>query len=83
MRIVLLSALAAMLLSACGEADRNDQGQHADAIKQPAAATVPGDGNSVRNQPGGGSGTAASEQQSSGEGTDTRAERKRESPPER
>ncbi|HGM7298710.1 TPA: hypothetical protein ACKP7S_000450 [Stenotrophomonas maltophilia] len=83
MRIELLSALAAMMLSACGEAERNDQGQHADAIEQPSAATAPVDGDSARNLPGGGSGTAASEEQRSGQGTGTPAERRHESPPNR
>ncbi|NYF35044.1 hypothetical protein [Stenotrophomonas sp. JAI102] len=81
MRTVLLSALAAMALSACGQAERTDQGQHADAIEQPAAATAPAGGDTARNVPGGGSGTAASEEQDSGHGTQTPAEPKRESPP--
>jgi hypothetical protein len=81
MRIVFLSALAALALSACNQDQRTEQGQHADAIEQPAAATAPADAASSRNVPGGGSGTAASEEQDSGHGTDTSAEPEHASPP--
>ncbi|WP_312236367.1 hypothetical protein [Stenotrophomonas sp.] len=67
MRIVLLSAIAALALSACSEPERTGQGKHADAIEQPAPATRAPE----RNVPGGGSGTAASEQQDSGSGAGT------------
>lgn len=78
MRTLLFSALAAMALSACNQAEPTDQGKHADTIEQPAAAAG---SEPARNVPGGGSGTAASEQQDSGHGTGTGAEPKRESPP--
>ncbi|MEN5203078.1 hypothetical protein ABE473_01245 [Stenotrophomonas sp. TWI700] len=81
MRIVLLSAVAALALSACSQGERTEQGKHADAIEQPAAATAPADDASARNVPGGGSGTAASEEQDSGHGTETSAEPKHASPP--
>jgi len=81
MRIVLLSALAALALSACSQDERNEQGQHADAIEQPAAATAPAGGEAARNVPGGGSGTAASEEQDAGHGTESSAEPKHAAPP--
>ena len=79
MRTLLLTALATMALSACSQAEHTDQGKHADTIEQPATARAAGD--TSRNVPGGGSGTAASEAQDSGHGTGTSAEPKRESPP--
>lgn len=78
MRTVLFSALTAMALSACNQAEPADQGKHADTIEQPAPAPT---GNaSSRNVPGGGSGTAASEAQDSGHGAEPAAEPKREPP---
>lgn len=71
MRIALLSAVALLTLSACSKPERTDQGQHADAVEQPATAPAPAAGNTAaRNVPGGGSGTAASAQQDSGAASD-------------
>jgi hypothetical protein len=79
MRTVLLIALAAMAVSACSQAEHPDQGKHADTIEQPAA--TPATSDASRNVPGGGSGTAAAEEQHSGHGTETSPTPKRESPP--
>ena len=78
MRTVLFSALAALALAGCNPPAPTTQGKHADAIEQPtpAAGSEP-----ARNVPGGGSGTAASEEQDSGHGTETSAEPKHASPP--
>lgn len=73
MRIALLSAVALLTLSACSEPERTGQGQHADAIEQPAPSPLAGN-TAARNVPGGGSGTAASEQQDSGTAASTGAE---------
>ncbi|MEK0265870.1 hypothetical protein QT383_06060 [Stenotrophomonas rhizophila] len=81
MRTVLFSALAAMALAACNQAEPTDQGKHADTIEQPAPA--PAGSASSRNVPGGGSGTAASETQDSGHGTEAPEEPTRDSPPKR
>lgn len=81
MRTVLFSAVAALALSACNQAEPTDQGKHADTIEQPAPAPA-GDASS-RNVPGGGSGTAASEAQDSGHSAETPAEPTRDSPPKR
>ncbi|SMR81207.1 hypothetical protein SAMN05518671_0083 [Stenotrophomonas lactitubi] len=62
MRVLLLCAVAVMALSACGQGERTDQAQHADAVRQ----TAPAGSEPARNVPGGGSGTAASEDQASG-----------------
>jgi hypothetical protein len=83
MRTVLFSAVAALALSACHQAEPTDQGKHADTIEQPAPAPAPAGDASSRNVPGGGSGTAASEAQDSGHGTETPAEPTRDSPPKR
>jgi hypothetical protein len=83
MRTVLFSALVAMALSACNQPEPTDQGKHADTIEQPAPAPAPAGDASSRNVPGGGSGTAASEAQDSGHGTETPAEPTRDSPPKR
>lgn len=73
MRVLLLCAVATMALSACKRDEPTDKAQHADAVRQtPAAAGAP-----VRNVPGGGSGTAASEEQASG----PEAERGKEAAP--
>lgn len=68
MRVLLLCAVATMAVSACNQGEPTDKAQHADAVRQtppaasaPAAAGAPG-----RNVPGGGSGTAASDEQASG-----------------
>lgn len=62
MRVLLLCAVATMALSACNQREPTDKAQHADAVRQnPPAASAP-----TRNVPGGGSGTAASEDQTSG-----------------
>lgn len=61
MRTLLLCAVATMALSACDQGERTDQAQHADAVRQTPSASEP-----ARNVPGGGSGTAASEDQASG-----------------
>lgn len=73
MRNALLSAVALLTLSACSEPERTDQGQHADAIEQPAPAPAAGN-TAARNVPGGGSGTAASAQQDSGSAAGAEAE---------
>lgn len=73
MRVLLLCAVATMALSACNQGEPTDKAQHADAVRQtPPAASAPG-----RNVPGGGSGTAASEDQASG----PEAERGKEAAP--
>ena len=79
MRTVLFSALAAMALAGCNKAEPTDQGKHADTIEQPAA--TPATSDASRNVPGGGSGTAAAEEQDSGHGTETSPAPKHESPP--
>lgn len=83
MRTLLLTALATMALSlsACGASERTDQGRHADSIEQPAPAQAPADNEGTRNVPGGGSGTAAAEDQDSGHGTETSAKPERDAPP--
>ena len=73
MRALLLCAMAAMALSACDQGERTDKAQHADAVRQPPPASEP-----ARNVPGGGSGTAASEEQDSGAG----APRENKAPPQ-
>jgi uncharacterized lipoprotein len=72
MRIAVLSAVAVLTLAACSEPERTGQGRHADTIEQPAPATPAGN-TAARNVPGGGSGTAASEQQNSGPAADPEA----------
>lgn len=74
MRVLLLCAVAVMALSACDQAERTDQAQHADAVRQ----TAPAGSEPARNVSGGGSGTAAAEDQASG----TDANDGKDAPPE-
>ncbi|PII21690.1 hypothetical protein CR919_01675 [Stenotrophomonas sp. LMG 10879] len=79
MRVLLLCAVATMALSACNQREPTDKAQHADAVRQnPPAASAP-----ARNVPGGGSGTAASEDQSSGTGASSGKEAPPDSPAKR
>ncbi|MNV13130.1 hypothetical protein D3C71_1037580 [compost metagenome] len=79
MRVLLFCAVAAMALSACGQGERTDQAQHADAVRQ----TAPTGSEPARNVPGGGSGTAASEEQDSGAGANDGKDALPESPAKR
>lgn len=81
MRTLLFSAVAIMALSACNADERADPGRHADATTQPAPTnTAPADA-PARNVPGGGSGTAAAEQQDSGNAAGARDQPAPEPPP--
>lgn len=79
MRVMLLCAVATMALSACDQREPTDKAQHADAVRQ----TAPTGGAPARNVPGGGSGTAASEDQSSGTGASSGKEAPPDSPAKR
>nr|KAJ9627505.1 hypothetical protein H2204_009732 [Knufia peltigerae] len=79
MRVLLLCAVGALALSACDQSERADQAQHADTVRQ----TPPAAGEPARNVPGGGSGTAASEEQGSGAGTASGTEAPPQPPPKR
>jgi len=79
MRVLLLCAVATMALSACNQREPTDKAQHADAVRQ----TAPTGGSPARNVPGGGSGTAASEDQSSGTGASSGKEAPPDSPAKR
>lgn len=69
MRTLLFSAMAALALSACNPPPAHDtRGEHAGTTAPPAPASNAPAGTPERNVPGGGSGTAASEQQESGDG---------------
>ncbi|MEN5271298.1 hypothetical protein [Stenotrophomonas lactitubi] len=79
MRVLLLCAVATMSLSACDQSEPTDKAQHADAVRQ----TAPTGSAPARNVPGGGSGTAASQDQSSGTGASSGKEAPPESPAKR
>ena len=79
MRVLLLCAVATLALSACKQGEPTDKAQHADAVRQtPPAASAP-----ARNVPGGGSGTAASEDQAAGPEAERGKEGAPPSPPKR